>query len=267
MKAKPLSILLCMAILGACRSEDGESGTQPKTDSKTPVLPPEVPVNLTDDGVEVGGQIAAEPTTLTMTNDSKNLHRLYFAKINDDATQAEVEKALKEDPEALFSLIVIGGNFPGDGEEGGEISAGGSSELTIDFPEGNYMLLDPEVEGPPPLAFFEIGPSSGDEIEEPAADYEVELGDFYFKVQDPVSGPATVAISNAGEQSHELSVGVTKNGEEEEAGFSFAPPPGGTLWTPFDLEPGAYEAVCFLPDPKTGKPHFKLGMTQKFTVE
>ncbi|HYN37168.1 MAG TPA: hypothetical protein VEV82_09370, partial [Actinomycetota bacterium] len=60
---------------------------------------------------------------------------------------------------------------------------------------------------------------------------------------------------------------VEKGGEGEEAGFTFAPPPGGTLWTTFDLDPGTYKAQCFFPDPDSGKPHVKLGMIQEFTVE
>ncbi len=33
-----------------------------------------------------------------------------------------------------------------------------------------------------------------------------------------------------------------------------------------DLTPGNYVALCFIPDPKTRKPHFMLGMATPFTV-
>jgi hypothetical protein len=33
-----------------------------------------------------------------------------------------------------------------------------------------------------------------------------------------------------------------------------------------DAGAGDYKLVCFLPDPKTGKPHVQLGMKQSFTV-
>jgi hypothetical protein len=42
---------------------------------------------------------------------------------------------------------------------------------------------------------------------------------------------------------------------------------GGTMWATVTLQPGDYTLVCFLPDPKTGKPHVKLGMRKTFTVK
>lgn len=32
------------------------------------------------------------------------------------------------------------------------------------------------------------------------------------------------------------------------------------------MEQGNYVAICFIPDPATGRPHFLLGMAQQFTV-
>jgi hypothetical protein len=47
----------------------------------------------------------------------------------------------------------------------------------------------------------------------------------------------------------------------------FAPvSPGYGGWLLLDLEAGNYAALCFVPDIKTGKPHFMLGMQQAFTV-
>jgi hypothetical protein len=31
--------------------------------------------------------------------------------------------------------------------------------------------------------------------------------------------------------------------------------------------PGNYMALCFVPDPTTGKPHFALGMITSFSVQ
>lgn len=47
----------------------------------------------------------------------------------------------------------------------------------------------------------------------------------------------------------------------------FAPvSPGHGGWMLLDLEAGNYAAVCFVPDPATGKPHFLLGMAMGFTA-
>jgi hypothetical protein len=42
--------------------------------------------------------------------------------------------------------------------------------------------------------------------------------------------------------------------------------PGRSVWTTFDLMPGTYAAVCFVPDPVSGTPHLMMGMTEFFTV-
>jgi hypothetical protein len=41
---------------------------------------------------------------------------------------------------------------------------------------------------------------------------------------------------------------------------------GFTVWSVFDFEPGDYFAICFVPDPASGAPHFALGMIAPFTV-
>ncbi|HWV24096.1 MAG TPA: hypothetical protein VNZ58_07890 [Thermomicrobiales bacterium] len=43
--------------------------------------------------------------------------------------------------------------------------------------------------------------------------------------------------------------------------------PDNTNWVVIDLQPGDYTTVCFVPDPKTGKPHFMLGMFAEFSVQ
>jgi hypothetical protein len=39
------------------------------------------------------------------------------------------------------------------------------------------------------------------------------------------------------------------------------------MWATMTLEPGDYTLLCFLPDPKAGKPHVKLCMKQSFSVK
>lgn len=54
------------------------------------------------------------------------------------------------------------------------------------FPEGDYLVIDPEVrKGLPPVAFFTVSPARGPAVAEPEADYSIEAGDFYFEVPDP----------------------------------------------------------------------------------
>jgi hypothetical protein len=46
----------------------------------------------------------------------------------------------------------------------------------------------------------------------------------------------------------------------EEAGGLGAIAPGTDAFVDLDLSPGTYAFVCFVPDQKTGQPHFALGM-------
>ena len=227
-----------------------------------------VHVTITDDSMTLDGEVTAQPTRLMAVNEGKDPHQVYLARLNDGVTEDEVGEAVTKNPDALFEMITIAGSFPGEGTNFGRVSPGENGLITIDFPEGTYLVIDPEVKGPPPFTTFEIGPPTGDEAAEPEADYEVEVGDFFFEFGDAESGPATVKITNTGEQGHEISVGQNIQSEDgKEAVFTFTPPPGGSMWTTFNLEPGSYQVACFLPDPSTGKPHFKLGMKDKLEVE
>lgn len=53
-------------------------------------------------------------------------------------------------------------------------------------------------------------------------------------------------------------------------GSVFAPAPERPGIGSFDLAPGSYAVVCFLPQGATegtGPPHFELGMIEEFTVD
>jgi hypothetical protein len=248
---------LAATLAPSCASSEDDS-----PNSKTQPEPPqEIRITVTDEGYEMPDGLESEPVSLTLQNEGKQVHRAYFARLNQGVTEKDVRSALSKGPDALFPLITLGGSMP-------EVEAGATSEIGMLFPEGDYIIIDPEVKGPPPFGFFEVSAATGPEVEEPAVDYSVEAGDFYFEISNPTSGEATVEITNVGEQSHE--VGIGRNGVKgvgAEVTALFAPAPGGTMWATVTLQPGDYTLVCFLPDPKTGKPHVKLGMKKTFTVK
>lgn len=96
-------------------------------------------------------------------------------------------------------------------------------------------------------------------------------------------GKGRYEISNSGKEPHELTIvrladGKTMNDVMAafQPGFQGAPPftsaggvnavsPGGTAYGDFDLAPGNYIALCFVPGP-SGVPHAAMGMMQPFTV-
>ena len=42
--------------------------------------------------------------------------------------------------------------------------------------------------------------------------------------------------------------------------------PGGKAFVEVDLAPGEYGLICFVPDSKDGKGHYRHGMAKKVTV-
>jgi hypothetical protein len=249
-------VLVLTALATSCAMSGGE---EPKSEAK-PQPPQMIRITVTDESYKMPREFESEPVSLTLQNKGEEVHRAYFARLNQGVTERDVRSALSKSPDALFSLVTVAGSMP-------EIEPGASSKIGMLFPEGNYLVIDPEVKGPPPLSFFAVSPASGPEIREPSADYSIQAGDFYFKISDPSPGEATVEIANVGKQSHEVGIGKGVKGQGAEVTTVFAPPPGGTMWATVTLEPGDYTLLCFLPDPKTGKPHVKLGMKQSFSVK
>ncbi|HVF52040.1 MAG TPA: hypothetical protein VNC78_00355 [Actinomycetota bacterium] len=237
----------------AAASEDAEASA--------PTGPQQVAVTMEDEAITIGtATLEASPSEVTITNNGEKKSFVFFGRLNDDVTVEDLEKSIGKSPDAAFGLVTAAG--------GAEVDAGGTFELVVEFPVGTYIVGNPNSFDTIAPAFFDVvDPTTT--IEEPEAEWALETGDFYFKIDEGISaGPIKFVITNAGKQSHEVIITGEKDDPETGQGaFSIAPAPGGAIWTTFELEAGNYTAICYFPDPKTGKPHFKLGMKQKFTVE
>jgi hypothetical protein len=135
------------------------------------------------------------------------------------------------------------------------------------------------------ISFFTVSGSTG-AAPAPKGTQTITARDFNFTIPKKVKGTQTLGFTNKGTQSHELSLlklnaGVSiddvKNAFLSEAPPSGPPPfseaggvgaiaPGTTAYLNAHLAKGNYVAVCFVPDPATGKPHVELGMLAPFTV-
>jgi hypothetical protein len=252
-----VTVLIALAVsVTACGGGDVAA---PVSDAQ-PEEPVEMRITVTDDGYEMPAELEAEPVSLTLQNEGNQAHRADFARLNEGVSKDEIRSVLAEGPRAIFPLITIAGSI--------EVTQPGATrEVGMIFPQGDYILLDSQVNGRPPMSFFSVTAARGPKVEEQPSDYSIEVGEYYFEVSEPASGRATVEITNAGQQSHE--VGILPAGakpEGPELTTVFAPAPGGKMWVPATLEPGEYTLVCFLPDLKTGKPHVRLGMRQNIRV-
>ena len=255
-----MALFSALVMLASCGGGDSDNAGGGESAGQDPVAPEQIQITVTDDSFEMPEELEAEPVTLTVRNEGKDPHITFFARLNDGSTQEDIDKAIVKGVDSLFPHITLAGNM-----EKVEPKAG--TEVTMDFPEGDYLVIDPEVAGDPLYGFFSVVAATGPEVETPSADYSIETGEFYFKITEPVPGEATIEITNVGEQSHEVGIGKGPGGEGGEVTTIFAPAPGGTMWTTLDLKPGDYTLICFLPDPETEKPHHKLGMEQEFSVK
>jgi len=247
---------VCVVLAASCADgSDGTPGTDPVA-QRRPIQ--ELAVTVAKSGAQLSvDSIKAAPVTVSVTNNTKGPYHIAFARLNEGVSLDEVEKNIQSDK--VLELITVAGSTVDAAKPGG------TTEVTIQFPEGDYIALDPEAKIP--FAPFSVTAASG-EYEMPESEYEVEAGDFYFEMPKTIAaGPVTLAVTNAGEQSHEMSLGFVKGGSEEGEAFMLVPAPGGTAWAEFNLEPRKYQALCYFPDPKTGKPHIKLGMRATFTVK
>jgi hypothetical protein len=113
----------------------------------------------------------------------------------------------------------------------------------------------------------------------------VTLNDYGFASSRPLTaGHHTIRVENAGPQPHEvvmlkLALGKTP-ADFAQWGLAgrHGPPPaapvggvefldqGATGVFVVDLAPGEYGYICFVPDAKDGKRHFRHGMVKQFTV-
>lgn len=249
------AVLAAVAAIAFAISRGDEDGSG---DEGSGIAASQVMITVDDSSFEISGSVEAGPVSLTVQNDGTIEHTAAFTLLHEDATSQEVREALRRGRD-LFELVTVAGNVP-------PAAPGETSEAIIEFLEGTYFVVDPENDDLHP-AQFEVA-EAGAEVANPDADEVVELGDFFIEMPASLpSGSMTVAISNVGSQSHEFV--VTGKGEKKgkEVTSALAPAPGATAWLEVELEPGVYEAACYLPDVSSGQSHAELGMTAEFTVD
>jgi hypothetical protein len=259
---------LVLLTLTACGGGGGEAPSARRDQAAAPVAPPEVAFTIADQGVtDIPPEINAGINTITITNNGEDKHFPGFARINEGVAKQKVGIALaKGDFKTFFTSAVIAGSVFSEGRL--NLLPGDTGSITTELPEGTYILADPEAKRFEP-GFFSVGPAGNVEAETPEAEYEIVEGEYYIEFPKNLpAGAHTFALTNAGEQAHELIIMDKKT--EKEVGYTFAPVPGSTSWVEFDLEPGTYVLACYFPDVKkgkVGKPHANLGMKTTVTVK
>ena len=266
---------------------------------------PEVVITATDFQLDLPARIPAGLTRLTLRNEGTTLHDAMITRVNEGATLAQLQAALtKPDYGPIFAAATsLGGPEVDAGLRATtivDLTPGHYMVFCIIPDEAgtpHYLMGMQE-----PL---EVTASTRTQ-ETPTADATVDLLEFGFATMPRrvAAGRQVWAVTNVGEQVHEFLIlrqapGVSfddvrvfldlAHGITPEPGSpvtSEATPeatmdwsqvsfiggvapmsPGQTNWAVLDLEAGEHFAVCFVPDPATGAPHFALGMLMPLTVE
>jgi hypothetical protein len=224
-------------------------------------------------------------TTIRLRNEGQEIHHLSLMKLDEGTTLADVQAHVASGIEAAPDWVT---------EIGGPNASIGPFEAvaTVYLEEGNYVAvcIIPSPDGVLHLAkgMFKALTVSGDGGDSPpVADITVDMMDFAFAQDKPyTAGNHTIKVTNSGQQPHEIVLVKLDEGKTA-ADFAAAfapdappgPPPGmpvggvtplsrgQTAYFQAELTPGNYAALCFLPDPETGRVHIDLGMMQEFTVE
>jgi len=245
-----------------------------------------IDVTARDNSFDMGPMrpIGAGPVTLRLHNTGTEDHQVLLARLRTGATADSVGTALRSGDEgkALGQIDFTGGS--------NTVAAGASQESTSDLAPGDYLMLClvPGPDGVPHVAKgmvmpFQVIVAKG-APNPPAAVGEVRLHDYGFTLPAGF-GKGTYKVTNDGPQPHELTlVRLAEGRTAADVGAYFTSggrgsPPftsaggvgavtiGTSAYGHFDLAPGNYLALCYVPDGAGGMPHAALGMVQPFSVK
>lgn len=260
-----VSLLLALAVmaLGACTMGGGESAGDI----------PEVTLEMADGTLSVPADVPSGVVAFDMAAAPDAIP----ARLNDNVTLDQLNEALMQpDPFAALGLVSLlgGASNTTDGR------------LIVDLKPGQHVVVNFPDDGPPSVSPFNAGEPSG--ATAPTPDITVDLVDFNFALPAEIeTGPKVWQINNKGGQWHEMAILQMEEGmsvddllaslESEES--SDGPPPidaiafwspngpGETGWVTWDLPPGEYTVICFLPDIAGDmSSHAAHGMVSQLTV-
>lgn len=246
---------------------------------------PETVVHAFDFGYDGPATLETGLRRVTLENRGAEPHHLQFARLNDGVDMAAFGEALQTQGPGALALVTLAGGP-------GLIPPGATTDTLVDFAQpGTYALLCfiENADGVPHVALGMVDalqvtgePTPPAEL---AADVEVRMSDFAYSMPDVVPAGRTLwKVVNDGPQPHEMIVLKLTDGadfdglmthlrENGEHGMPAVPVGGAqglgdglTGYLDWELEPGAYVAICFIPDPASGAPHFVLGMAAPFDV-
>ncbi|MCC7368715.1 MAG: hypothetical protein IT306_09845 [Chloroflexi bacterium] len=286
---RPAPWLLTIALAGllvlgvGCRAVDVLSAAAP------PASPPPtsrvVEWEARDYSYDAPDTLPSGWVTIRMMNHGPEPHHGQLLRLNDGVTFQAFSQAMQEEGEAALRLTTLVGGP-------GAIDAHRTDEVTLDLKPGSYAIacFVPSPDGVLHLAKgmmkpVEVTATDPSTAGPPTSQGRFTMRDFSFEMPDRLAaGRASYEVANAGPQPHELVVVKLADGKSVADVMTWyrtpsGPPPfeavgginglstGQTGYMTLDLQPGAYAAICLVPDPASGQAHLHLGMAKAFAVQ
>ncbi len=278
-------VLAGILLLGSNALVGAETGTKSGAEAGASAIPV-VHFTAKDFAFEGPDTIPSGMTTLVLHNNGPSLHHLMLMRLENGKTVEDLKAAVAAlkptDMPPTWAVPAGGVNPPMPGSD---------TRATLDIEPGHYAVVC-FVDVPDHIPHIMKGMIRGLTVTKstkpsaapPASDLTVTEIDFGFVPSAPfTAGHHVVKVENKGKQPHEL--GLIRLGEGKTLddlaawGATYAGPlpgtslggaapmmPGQVEYVPFDLTPGNYALLCFVIDPKTGKPHLAEGMALPFAI-
>jgi len=248
--------------------------------------PNHVIVTATDYAFTAPDTVAAGLEMIHLVNKGPSVHHLQVVALDSGKTVADLTAAMKNPgpPPAWMHLV--------GGPNAAAPTGVDTSVAYLTLAAGNYALLCviPDSAGVPHFAHgmmraLTVTASAATPAMEPHPDVVIHLKDYDFTIMGNLTpGSHTVRIVNDGPQPHEMLLAAMAPGKLAkdftgwvDRGMKGMPPakplggatglaPGGHMTMPVTLAAGNYALICFLPDAKDGKEHFRHGMVKDVKV-
>ncbi|MGB7210991.1 MAG: hypothetical protein WBC97_00015 [Gemmatimonadales bacterium] len=240
-------------------------------------------VTARDYAFEAPDSVPAGLTEIREHNLGPSLHHISMYRLAAGKRMTDFMGALKPDaPTPMWATALGGPNSP---------VPGGWSNASMVLTPAHYVLICfiPDSSNRPHFAMGmekEFVVTGTTKAVLPTADLTVALSDYTFEIPAVVpAGKQVWKFTNSAAQEHEalliqLAPGKTAAdvGAWVDAGMHGQPPAmpmggisslahGGSSEVSFDLTPGSYALICFIPDAKDGKEHWIHGMVKEFEVK
>ncbi|MDQ1372878.1 MAG: hypothetical protein QOJ09_216 [Actinomycetota bacterium] len=280
-----LIALLMGGFLSACGNDKTSSNATATTTAAAKV--PDLSIVGKDFSYVAPSSVQAGFVKVSLDNQGKEDHQAQLLRINDGVTPQQLQEAQKDTTgEKLLSMTTVKGGVNG-------IAPGTKQSAVTKLDPGQYLMLC-FLQGADGVAHVAKGMVSPFTVSAPAStagepkyDYQVDAKDFQFTLPAIKSGEHTLEFKNNGPSPHEMTlykVAAGKTAADVQKALTGATPatgpppfagagggsgiaPGTSTFPTINFDAGTYVVTCFVPDPKTGKPHIALGMFSSFDVK